>query len=459
MSYAYNSAGIVYVFTSSASGHMYGIYCTGSNKGTVEATSSWTTSTAWKYLSPTISSDGKTMYLGFDNSANYYIIDLTSPTFADTLTLVAEGAGYWSTGVVDSSKNVWVNFYDPAKSLEYLYAASTAYHIQLYAKASQPLSNYVPSSGSYISSPTMSPDNSTVFVGMYDGYVYAYSTSSGSLIWQYDCPDGSQIQASPIYSNGIIYVNTILNLYALNATTGSLLWSVEDPSSQFNGVTSYFNYYNAISNGTYLTSDIYPATSHAVYLYGVNGYTGTYWNYSLPNNIAGISEYNNNIFYTCTNGYVYSMHILPCDLILTASSNTCTMGEPFTIYGDNNNAREYFTVSANDINGNPISAYSGKIYFSFNDSEVTNPYNSSSPYTFQPSDSGTHQFPATNQTFIFPSAETLNMTVTDGLDSTVYYLMFSHITYLYLHNPHKSTLATQYLLILHDSDTLYLDTQ
>ncbi len=418
VSYNYNSAGIVYVFTSSGSGRMYGIFCTGAEKGTVEATSSWTTSTAWKYLSPTISSDGKTMYLGFDNSLSYYTIDLTSPTFADTLILAAEGAGYWSTAVVDSAKNVWVNFYDPAKGLEYLYAASATYHIQLYAKASQPLSNYAPSSGSYISSPTLSPDNSTVYVGMYDGYVYAYTTSSGTLVWKYLCPDANQIQASPIYSNGVIYVNTLFTLYALNATTGSQLWSVEDPSLQFNGLTSYFNYYNAMSNGTYLISDIYPATSHAVYIYGINGYTGTYWNYSLPSNIAGISEYNDNIFYTCSNGYVYSMHILPCSLILTPTSNTCTTGEPFTVSTGNNYARDYFAVSANDINGNPTSAYLGKIYFIFNDSQVTNPYNSDNPYTFQTSDDGTHQFPFGNQAFIFPNVETLNMTVTDGLQSS-----------------------------------------
>ena len=55
------------------------------------------------------------------------------------------------------------------------------------------------------------------------GILYALNASTGALLWKYTT--GVLLDSSPAVANGVVYVGSYdENLYALNASTGALLW-------------------------------------------------------------------------------------------------------------------------------------------------------------------------------------------------------------------------------------------
>jgi uncharacterized repeat protein (TIGR01451 family) len=66
--------------------------------------------------------------------------------------------------------------------------------------------------------------NGVVYVGGFSGNFYALNARTGTLLWTFNA--GSQPGTSPAVANGVVYFNSSdLNLYALNASTGAKLWS------------------------------------------------------------------------------------------------------------------------------------------------------------------------------------------------------------------------------------------
>ena len=66
--------------------------------------------------------------------------------------------------------------------------------------------------------------NGMVYVGSLDDNIYALNATTGALLWSYTT--GSIVASSPAVANGMVYVGSEDdNVYALNATTGALLWS------------------------------------------------------------------------------------------------------------------------------------------------------------------------------------------------------------------------------------------
>ncbi len=66
--------------------------------------------------------------------------------------------------------------------------------------------------------------------------VYALNASTGALLWKYTT--GWQVVSSPAVANGVVYVGSNDdNVYALNASTGALLWkyTTADRTSVFTG--------------------------------------------------------------------------------------------------------------------------------------------------------------------------------------------------------------------------------
>ena len=54
--------------------------------------------------------------------------------------------------------------------------------------------------------------------------MYALNASTGALLWSYTT--GRQCESSPAVANGVVYVGSDDgNVYALNASTGAKLWS------------------------------------------------------------------------------------------------------------------------------------------------------------------------------------------------------------------------------------------
>ena len=54
--------------------------------------------------------------------------------------------------------------------------------------------------------------------------VYALNATTGALLWNYTT--GGSVYSSPAVANGVVYVGSDdFNVYALNAITGAKLWS------------------------------------------------------------------------------------------------------------------------------------------------------------------------------------------------------------------------------------------
>ncbi len=82
-----------------------------------------------------------------------------------------------------------------------------------------------------MSSPAVA--NGVVYVGILDGNVYALNASTGTTLWSYATGAGRFLTSSPAVANGVVYImpydpsyyGSGNNLYALNASTGAQLWS------------------------------------------------------------------------------------------------------------------------------------------------------------------------------------------------------------------------------------------
>ncbi len=62
-----------------------------------------------------------------------------------------------------------------------------------------------------------------VYVGSNDFNVYALNAATGSKIWSYST--GDYVYSSPAVVNSVVYVNSYVDVYALNAKDGSKIWS------------------------------------------------------------------------------------------------------------------------------------------------------------------------------------------------------------------------------------------
>ncbi len=63
----------------------------------------------------------------------------------------------------------------------------------------------------------------TLYVGSYDGYLYAISTETGDLLWRYET--GDRLDGSPAVANGTVYFGSFdRNVYALDAESGDERW-------------------------------------------------------------------------------------------------------------------------------------------------------------------------------------------------------------------------------------------
>ena len=70
-----------------------------------------------------------------------------------------------------------------------------------------------------LSSPAVA--DGTVYVGAYNGKLYALNAQTGAFEWSYQT--GYAIVSSPTVANGVVYVGSEDNqTYALNASTGKL---------------------------------------------------------------------------------------------------------------------------------------------------------------------------------------------------------------------------------------------
>ena len=67
--------------------------------------------------------------------------------------------------------------------------------------------------------------NGVVYIGSDDGNVYALNASTGAMLWSFTT--GGRVESSPTVVNGVVYIGSDDdNVYALNASTGNKLWTL-----------------------------------------------------------------------------------------------------------------------------------------------------------------------------------------------------------------------------------------
>src|SRR5208282_4498394 len=94
-----------------------------------------------------------------------------------------------------------------------------------YSTSTAPLTNKTlwsfQTSGQLFSSPAVV--GGVVYVGSWDGNLYALNASDGDELWSYQT--GSQVWSSPAIANGVLYIVSYDgDVFALNATSGSPIW-------------------------------------------------------------------------------------------------------------------------------------------------------------------------------------------------------------------------------------------
>ncbi|HLJ36326.1 MAG TPA: PQQ-binding-like beta-propeller repeat protein, partial [Ktedonobacteraceae bacterium] len=65
--------------------------------------------------------------------------------------------------------------------------------------------------------------NNVVYIGSYDRQVYALNATRGSVLWHFQTR--GRVLSMPTLNNGVVYVGSDdRNLYALNTTDGTATW-------------------------------------------------------------------------------------------------------------------------------------------------------------------------------------------------------------------------------------------
>ncbi|MFZ1971056.1 MAG: PQQ-binding-like beta-propeller repeat protein [Candidatus Nanoarchaeia archaeon] len=113
--------------------------------------------------------------------------------------------------------------------------------------------NYTLGGGSSCSSPEIY--KGIAYSGCSDNNIYAFNATNGSLIWNYSTGEPLYSPSSPAVSNGVVWIlNYFGNIYALNATNGSLILNYstgEIDQSSSPAIANGIAYISVASKGVY----------------------------------------------------------------------------------------------------------------------------------------------------------------------------------------------------------------
>ena len=143
----------------------------------------------------------------------------------------------------------------------------------------------------------------TVYVGSFDGNLYALGLLTGELVWRYETEghtlvsadwgfDRRSIQSSPAVDDSLVYFGARDGFeYAVNATTGELVWRLDHESSW--GNTSA-----AVADGI-----VYSGSSSSAFVHAVRGATGEeLWRVSASSGVFSSPSVAGNTTYVGNNG-------------------------------------------------------------------------------------------------------------------------------------------------------------
>jgi len=235
-----------------------GVVYIGSTGGTVYAVNASTGAELWSYAtgvpvatSPAVANG--VVYVGSndDEGVGNSFFALNASTGA--LLWSSEGVGpptSFSPAAVANGV-VYVSVADALDRSYFVYAAnaSTGAALWSFQRAGSPYADEGP-----FGSPAVA--NGVVYIGSdgtnvpgpgfvpIPGNLYALNASTGAVLWSYKT---GNVGGAPAVANGIVYAGSVNGLYALNASTGALLWRTSqnavDSPAVANGVV-YFSSFN-----------------------------------------------------------------------------------------------------------------------------------------------------------------------------------------------------------------------
>ena len=198
------------------------------------------------------------VYVGMSGTHSYNVTRIvhtdTIPQYVNFTETVYKGWGGVYALNASTGKQIWSYIGDDCK------AAPTAFDGKVYGQtASNQLSALNISNGQNLwtfsadiglgTSPTFA--DGKIYIGWLNGNVYALYANSGFVLWNftvdasnlfYPFYDMGNDVSAPVVANGTVYVSSFNgNLYALNATIGTKLWSYDAkspislPPAVFNG--------------------------------------------------------------------------------------------------------------------------------------------------------------------------------------------------------------------------------
>ena len=222
--------------------------------------------------------------------------------------------------------------------------------------------------GKVSSSPAIGLDG-TIYVGSYNGFVYALNPNNGVLKWLASV--GASVPSSPaIGSDGIIYVGSLdSRVYALNPDDGSVKWKsnqtggeiYSSPAIGSDGtiyVGSYDGYTYALNlNGTFKwTSN---QTGDGVHSSPAIGSDGTIYVGSLDNNIYALNPNDGSIKWNFpTGGSVYSSPAIGSDGTIYVGSYD---GYIYALNPDDGSIK-WHSPTGNSVYSSPAIGSDGTIY-------------------------------------------------------------------------------------------------
>lgn len=149
--------------------------------------------------------------------------------------------------------------------------------------------------------------NNIVYVTSSDKNVYALNAATGELIWKY--ATAGEILTPPAVANGVLYVNSGSGtVYALNASTGVLVWSKHfgssiGPPRSLAGTLGG----QAVSNGVLYVG--IQGTPNIYVLYALDASTGAViWARALGSLYMETPAVANGMVYVASDGVVYALN-------------------------------------------------------------------------------------------------------------------------------------------------------
>ncbi len=198
--------------------------------------------------------------------------------------------------------------------------------------------------GAITSSPAVS--GGYVYFGSADDYLYAINASTGALLWKYKTGN-SIVDSSPAVAGTTVYVGSTDDyLYAINATTGALVWKFKTGAAVYSSP--------AVVNGeVYIGS-----TDDSVY--AVNASTGAQtWKYATTGAVYSSPAVSNGILYVGSDDdYVYAVNATTGALSWKYKTGNEVISSPTVSDG-------ILYVGSNDDNVYGLEAITGALLWQF----------------------------------------------------------------------------------------------